>query len=131
MKLPEWTDAADTEPGTIECPTDPGDVRWCACGQPWIPAAGLYGTTDETQCQACTLRGMLSRALDTLAAERAKRCETCGHWDENYRRGNRRLCWRLDDWLGCGELPTPKDFGCTLWEPRTIAIEAAAEFVRE
>jgi hypothetical protein len=31
-------------------------VRWCDCGQPWIPATGLYGTTEETECPGCVLR---------------------------------------------------------------------------
>lgn len=34
-------------------------IRWCACGQPWLPAVGLYGTTEETECPACILRRML------------------------------------------------------------------------
>jgi hypothetical protein len=40
-------------------------IHWCQCGQPWIPAVGLYGTTEETECPACILRRM-------LAEERAK-----------------------------------------------------------
>jgi hypothetical protein len=36
-------------------------IRECECGQPWRPAAGLYGTTEETRCQACVLREMLQR----------------------------------------------------------------------
>lgn len=30
--------------------------RRCTCGQAWRPAAGLYGTTEETECPACILR---------------------------------------------------------------------------
>jgi len=43
-------------------------IRWCECSQPWIPAAGLYGTTEETRCQACVLREMLHRDRDKVAA---------------------------------------------------------------
>ncbi len=35
-------------------------LHWCECGQPWIPAAGLYGTTEETRCCACVLRDMVA-----------------------------------------------------------------------
>jgi len=38
------------------------DLRWCKCGQPWKPAAGFWGTTEEAVCHACTLRGMLEKA---------------------------------------------------------------------
>lgn len=38
------------------------ELRVCACGQPWRPAAGLYGTTEETRCHACVLRDLLKRA---------------------------------------------------------------------
>ena len=127
-ELPEWADAPDTEPGTIECPTDPGDVRWCACGQPWLPAVGLNGTTDETQCQACTLRRLLRKAMDTIAAERAKRCETCAY---GHREDAGMVC-NNDTYPGClFDMAVPDNFCCTLWEARTIDIEAAAEFVRE
>lgn len=40
--------------------------RLCACGQPWVPASGLFGTTEETECPGCVLR----RLLDTARAER-------------------------------------------------------------
>jgi DNA polymerase III epsilon subunit-like protein len=30
----------------------------CKCGQAWLPAAGLFGTTEETTCPACRLRKM-------------------------------------------------------------------------
>lgn len=36
-------------------------IRECECGQPWRAAFGLYGTTEETRCQACVLRDMLKR----------------------------------------------------------------------
>lgn len=36
-------------------------VRWCACGRPWVPATGLYGTTEQTECSACVLQKMLKR----------------------------------------------------------------------
>ncbi len=41
---------------------DAGRIRMCACGQPYLPTAGLYGTTERTECHACTLRKMLRRA---------------------------------------------------------------------
>jgi len=47
-------------------------VRWCDCGQPWKPAAGLFGTTEENHCPACVLRDMLQkseRKLDESEAE--------------------------------------------------------------
>lgn len=31
-------------------------MRACECGQAWLPAPGLFGTTDETECPACRLR---------------------------------------------------------------------------
>ena len=37
-------------------------VRWCSCGRPWIPAAGLYGTTEQTECSACVLQRSLKQA---------------------------------------------------------------------
>jgi hypothetical protein len=43
------------------------DIRWCKCGQPWVPAAGLYGTTEETRCQACGLRDQVERLRVQLA----------------------------------------------------------------
>jgi hypothetical protein len=43
------------------------DVRWCKCNQPWLPAVGLYGTTEETRCQACVLREMLADLRATVA----------------------------------------------------------------
>lgn len=36
-------------------------LRWCECGQPYLPLAGLYQTTEQTRCQACTLREMMAR----------------------------------------------------------------------
>ena len=47
-------------------------MRECVCGQPWRPAGGLYGTTEETQCQACTLRALLAKATSQLRALLAK-----------------------------------------------------------
>ena len=41
-------------------------VRWCSCGQPWKPAAGLFGTTEETRCHACVLRDRHKREGDGL-----------------------------------------------------------------
>jgi hypothetical protein len=31
-------------------------MRACKCGQAWLPAPGLFGTTEETECPACRLR---------------------------------------------------------------------------
>jgi hypothetical protein len=47
--------------GHMGGPTKPqvstaGRIRWCTCGQSWIPAAGLYNTTEEQKCPACVLR---------------------------------------------------------------------------
>ena len=53
--------------------TLPSDLRECACGDVWRPAVGLYGTTDETRCCACTLREMLKKERD-----RRERAETAG-----------------------------------------------------
>ena len=53
------------------------NVRWCACGQPWVPAAGLFGTTEETQCPGCTLRMMNKKLGDELEQERV-RLAGCG-----------------------------------------------------
>jgi hypothetical protein len=44
------------EPGEPAVAEAERDVRWCSCGQPWVPAAGLYGTTEETRCPGCVLR---------------------------------------------------------------------------
>lgn len=44
-----------------------GRIRWCGCGQPWIPAVGLFGTTEETECCACVLRQLLAAAKDDAA----------------------------------------------------------------
>ena len=43
-------------------------IRWCECGQPWIPVAGLDGTTEETRCPACGLR----RQRQLLALKRGE-----------------------------------------------------------
>jgi hypothetical protein len=43
-------------------------VRWCDCGQPWIPAVGLFGTSDEPSCIACAQKGDFVK----LAAEHHK-----------------------------------------------------------
>ncbi len=48
-------------------------LRWCACGQPWLPAAGLYGTTEETQCPGCVLRAASERDAEELRRLRALR----------------------------------------------------------
>ena len=48
-------------------------ARKCSCGQPWIPASGLYGTTEETQCHACTLRKELDEARIALASAETDR----------------------------------------------------------
>lgn len=47
--------------------------RECECGQPWLPAVGRYGTTEETRCPACVLRDRLvkiERERDELARYR-------------------------------------------------------------
>ena len=61
-------------------------ISWCDCGQPWLPAAGLFGTTEETQCHGCTLRERLAR--ENVERERLSRdlarltdawlCDACG-----------------------------------------------------
>lgn len=48
-------------------------IRWCHCGQPWIPAAGLYGTTEETECCACVLRRLLTEERGARSAKAAVR----------------------------------------------------------
>lgn len=48
------------------------DWRTCSCGQAWKPAAGLYGTTEENECQACVLRRLLSEVESNAAGLRAK-----------------------------------------------------------
>lgn len=59
MEVLTRTDASDSV-GCVTTTSLEADrlprVRWCACGQPWLPAVGLYGTTEETACQACVLR---------------------------------------------------------------------------
>ena len=123
MKLPKWADAADTEPGTMGEPGPEHDV---------VEGSVTYWREQiEDAEDASGLYDIAMGLADDLAAERAKRCETCKHWDEEFPRGEQRLCWRLDDLLGCDERPTPNGFGCVLWEARTIDIEPAAEFVRE
>ena len=123
MKLPEWADAADTEPGMMG---EPGPEL-----EPVSWPVEMWRREVEKTTDVAWLRDLARGLCDELAAERAKRCETCKHWDEEFPRGEQRLCWRLDDLLGCDERPTPNGFGCILWEARTIDIEPAAEFVRE
>jgi len=48
-------------------------IRWCQCGQPWIPAAGLYGTTEETGCAACILRRLLAQEREAHSAKASVR----------------------------------------------------------
>lgn len=51
--------------------------RECSCGDMWRPAAGLYGTTEETQCRACVLLATIERLegeRDALCA-RAEKAE--------------------------------------------------------
>ena len=51
-------------------------IRWCRCGQPWIPVLGLYGTTEETECCACVLRRMLAEERKAHGAKAALRAAT-------------------------------------------------------
>lgn len=53
----------DSEDERLRC------IRWCHCGQPWIPAYGLYGTTEETECAACVLRRLLADERERTARE--------------------------------------------------------------
>lgn len=41
-------------------------VRWCACGRPWVPAIGLYGTTEQTRCSACVLQDTVEQLRERL-----------------------------------------------------------------
>jgi hypothetical protein len=47
-------------------------IRWCSCGQPWIPASG-FGVPEESQCPACVLRSKLSGCED----ERERLTDEC------------------------------------------------------
>jgi hypothetical protein len=73
-------------------------VRWCECGQPWKPAAGLFGTTEETRCPACVLKDMVAELehKDAEAGElcRADRAANCDHEDQLHRQLARVYCER-------------------------------------
>jgi hypothetical protein len=52
-------------------------VRWCHCGRPWIPALGLYGTTEQVECSTCVLQKTLKRKEAELKLAES-RIETMG-----------------------------------------------------
>ena len=123
MKLPEWADAADTEPGMMG---EPGPEL-----EPVSWPVEMWRREVERTTDYAWLRNLARGLCDELAAERAKQCETCWHAEGWSADGSHCDCRVVKCW-DCGETISPKrNFGCTLWEARTIDIEAAAEFVRE
>ena len=50
-------------------------IRWCDCGQPWIPAVGLYGTTEETECPGCVLRRVLTELRQLTFIDAVSICQ--------------------------------------------------------
>lgn len=73
-------------------------IRWCACGQPWLPAVGLYGTTEETQCPACILRRLLAeeRASRPAGPGIAKAKSDGGAWLP-YTEARQAFLWVIDE----------------------------------
>ena len=120
MKLPEWADAADTEPGTMGEPEpEPKPVSW---------PVEMWRREVERTTDYAWLRNLARGLCDELAAERAKQCETCAY---GHREDAGMVC-NNDTYPGClFDMAVPDNFCCTLWEARTIDIEPAAEFVRE
>ena len=116
MKLPEWADAADTEPGTMGEP-ELEPVSW---------PVEMWRREVEKTTDVAWLRDLARGLCDELAAERAKRCETCRH-----RREYQSEHYCMSDGVNGNDLLVSDDFGCVYWEARAIDIEPAAEFVRE
>ncbi len=105
-------------------------MRECVCGQPWRPAGGLYGTTEETQCQACTLRALLAKATsqrDDLKLANTETPETESERDhDNIQKTLRRISdGALALLIGRGRYEMPKtgsEILSPLWAYRDAEI---------
>jgi len=82
-------------------------IRWCRCGQPFLPAVGLYGTAEEQRCQACVLRSVLERergvaqSAACAASETAyRRCQKIAKKEQKRRASERADMGDRHDWDG-------------------------------